>query len=224
MNPTQKTARILALLMLSSLIIGMSINLFLLGPATFSSDYLTEAAGHSQQVISSLLLGLLTGLFMMTMAVLMYPLFRQHNPLLAVGYVAINGIKFAIGAIDKTTVYSLLAVSNEFVKGETSDKNTLKMMGSIFSNIHDWTHLSDILFSFILFFILFYLLFKSKLVPSFFSLWGMLAAMLGSAEMLLNFYGFHHQWHFLLLFPMALVQLLLSIWLLIKGFKTPTAT
>lgn len=71
-------------------------------------------------------------------------------------------------------------------------------------------------------FVLYYTLFKSKLVPKIISVFGILAVSLMFIEEVFSFFGNSISMNMLL--PMALIQLTLPIWLLIKGLNSESST
>ena len=81
-----------------------------------------------------------------------------------------------------------------------------------------WTHLMTILIPAITALVFFYVLFMYRLVPRFIAVWGFTAAILMAIAIVLMIYGKVES--ILLLAPFGLNQLFLSIWLMVKGFKT----
>ena len=63
-----------------------------------------------------------------------------------------------------------------------------------------------------------YLLYQSKLVPRFISIWGLIASILFLIASLLGIIGFPELQSFSLL-PIVLNEVLLAIWLIVKGFN-----
>jgi hypothetical protein len=218
----QKIIRIVGALFLIILILGMYNNLFLLGPISFSKDFLTSVGTNSNAVISSVLLSLFTGILSLIIDILLYGIFKTYSKNLALGYLIFGVIKFCFGIVDNAAVFALLAVSNEFLQSASTstDANLYKTLGNIIGNAREMTHLIDILFGFSGYGLFFYLMFKGRLLPMFFIVFGFIASLSGATEMLLNLYGINHQWHMLMLLPLALCQLLFSIWLIIKGFSS----
>lgn len=66
---------------------------------------------------------------------------------------------------------------------------------------------------------LYYLLFKSKLVPRFISIWGLIAVALLFTEMMLITFG--NSKGMILMAPMGLNEIFLGFWLIFKGFNIP---
>jgi len=68
--------------------------------------------------------------------------------------------------------------------------------------------------------ILNYLLYKSKLVPRWISAWGFIGATLLLAEGLLGMVGLSSTISSFLVLPIALNEMFLAVWLIIKGFNS----
>ena len=65
----RSTARIVGALFLIP--IGFLNNMVLLGPYTFSKDYLTSVAAHSSQVTLAMILGIISGIISISIAVML---------------------------------------------------------------------------------------------------------------------------------------------------------
>ena len=63
----------------------------------------------------------------------------------------------------------------------------------------------------------YYLLFKSKLIPRFISVWGLIAVAILFTEMMLITFG--DSLRMILMIPMGLNEIFLGIWLIVKGFN-----
>jgi Domain of unknown function (DUF4386) len=222
MNDLNKnTGRIVGVLFLLTLILGMYNNLFLLGPISFSKDFLNSVGTNSNAVISSVLLSLFTGILSLAIDILLYGIFKKYSKNLAMAYLIFGVIKFCFGIVDNAAVFTLLSVSNEFLQsGTATDANLYKTLGNIIGNAREMTHLIDILFGLFCYFLFFYLMLRTKLLPIFLIIFGFIASISGVTEMILNLYGINHKWHIFMLLPLALCQLLFSIWLIIKGFNS----
>jgi hypothetical protein len=61
-------------------------------------------------------------------------------------------------------------------------------------------------------------LFRSKLIPRWLSVWGFTGAVLYLAEPLLLMFGF--KWE-LLFAPLAVQEMVMAVWLIVKGFNRP---
>ena len=63
---------------------------------------------------------------------------------------------------------------------------------------------------------IYYLFYQSRLIPRWLSVWGIIGGILYFASPLLGMYGI--EWGFLML-PLAVQEMVLALWLIIKGFN-----
>jgi hypothetical protein len=217
MNSTKKTARIVAVLLLLTIIIGILINQFLQGPIVFSKDFLTKVSANSNQIIISTVLGVVTGALGVGIAVILLPIFAQYKRLSYL-YFGFSLIGFAIILIDNVSVLSILGLSQEYVNAEASAADELQTLGTILFQTRWWTHYTMLLISGLPLFMFYYLFFLTKLIPRFISVWGLIGVLMLFTEVLLSFFG--QGIGMILFLPLGLVQILMVIWLLIKGFNT----
>ena len=214
MKSNQKTAKIVGVLFLFIFFIGVTVYQVLQAPL-LSDDVLKETATHQNQLISSTLLNMLSGILSISIAVLLFPVFKAYNTNLARLYFAFTLLNFIAIVIDNGSVFSLLELSK--VSSDIKNIETLNALQKVFSEKHWWTHYFSLLTSCFPVFVLYYTLFVAKLVPKLISLIGIIASILMFVEMLSSIFG--HGISMNLMLPMAFIQLLLPIWLIIKGFK-----
>ncbi|WP_442265587.1 DUF4386 domain-containing protein [Tenacibaculum sp. ZS6-P6] len=214
MKSNQKTARIVGVLFLFIFFAGVTVYQVLQAPL-LSDDILKETATHQNQLISSTLLNMLSGILSISIAVLLFPVFKTYSTNLARLYFAFTLLNFIAIVIDNGSVFSLLELSK--VSSDIKNIDTLNALQKVFSEKHWWTHYFSLLTSCFPVFVLYYTLFIAKLVPKLISLVGIIASILMFIEMLSSIFG--HGISMSLMLPMAFIQLLLPIWLLIKGFK-----
>ena len=217
MNPTKKTARIVAVLLLLTIIIGILINQFLQGPIIFSKDFLTKVSANSNQIIFSTILGIAAGAIGVGITVILLPIFKQYKGLSYL-YFGFSIIAFAIILIDNAIILSILTLSQENVKAEASTTGYLESLGTVLYQTRWWTHYTTLLISGLPLFMFYYLFFLSNLIPRFISVWGLIGVLMLFTEVLLSFFG--QGIGMILFLPLGLVQIIMVVWLLIKGFNT----
>ena len=217
MYSNQKAGRISGALLLFVFVSGVLIFQFLQGPVLFSDEYLSTTSEHSNQIIVSVLLSMLSGLATILIATILLPIFKRHSSLLGYLFLAFCIVSFIAVMLDNVSVISMLELSNEYVaNGSDSSLNILETM--VYQR-HRWTHYFYLLLSCFPVFVLYYTLYRSKLVPRLISIFGIFAVALMFVEEVLSIFGQGISMDMLL--PMALVQLTLPIYLLIKGLKSP---
>ena len=217
MYSNQRVGRITGALLLFIFISGVVIFQFLQGPVLFSDNFLTTTSQNSNPIIISVLLSILSGLATITVATLLLPIFKRHNPHLAYVYFAFCILGFIAIMIDNVSVISMLELSNEYVKN--GNHTSVDMLETLVYQRHRWTHYFYLLLSCFPVFVLYYTLYLSKLVPRIISIFGIFAVILMFIEEVLSIFG--HSISMNMLLPIALIQITLPLWLLFKGLNTP---
>ncbi|EDP69754.1 hypothetical protein FBALC1_09492 [Flavobacteriales bacterium ALC-1] len=215
MYSNQKTGRITGILLLFVFISGILIFQFLQGSVLFSDDFLTTTSENSNKIISSTLLGIFSGITSIVIATLLLPIFKRHNSYLAYLYFAFCILNFIAIMVDNVSVISMLEMSNEYANNEND--SSVKILETLVYQRHRWTHYFYLLISCFPVFVLYFTLYVSKLVPKIISIFGIFAVLLMFIEELLSIFG--HSISMDLLFPIAIIQLTLPIWLIFKGLK-----
>ncbi|MDP2525947.1 DUF4386 domain-containing protein [Maribacter dokdonensis] len=218
MKSSNNLGRGVGLLFLLIFVMGILVYQYLQGPILFSDDFVTTAAPNANKLIISVLLGCLSGLFSIGIAALLFPVLKKHSITLAVLYVAFSILDFVAISIDNTSVVAMLELSKEYVTNVEVNKSVLESMAPIFSQKHWWTHYLSLFISCFSVFVLYFAFYRTKLIPRVLSGFGMLAVLLMFIEILASILGEGISMNMLL--PMGLIQLILPLWLLVKGLNT----
>jgi len=219
MNSNKKAGRIIGVLFLLIFFTGILIYQFLQGQILFTDNFLTTASSSSNQIIISTLLGILSGVTSIIIAIILLPIFKRHSFNLAFIYFAFCILNFVAISIDNISVLSMLELSQEYVKNGTDNSNSFKILGTMLYGKHWWTHYLTLLISCFSVFVLYYTLYFSRLIPRAISVFGIIAVILMFIEILFSIFG--HSISMNMLIPIGLIQLFLSIWLIFKGLDSP---
>ena len=217
MNSNQKVGRITGVLFLFVFISGVIIFQFLQGSVLFSDNFLTTASENSNQIISSIVLGIFSGIASIVIATLLLPIFKRHSLNLAYLYFAFCILNFIAIMIDNVSVISMLELSQEYVKN--GNDGSLKVLETLIYKKHWWTHYFYLLISCFPVFVLYYTFCLYKLVPRIISIFGIAAVIIMFIEELLSIFG--HGIGMNMLLPIGLIQLILPLWLIFKGLNSP---
>ncbi|WP_284646622.1 DUF4386 domain-containing protein [Paenibacillus silviterrae] len=221
MSANQKTAKIVGVLFILAAVTSI-IGLLLYDPILNHPDYLTNGYANKTQVISGALFELILVCSAIGTSIMMYPLFRRHNESIALGYVCFRFLEAVLITVGVLSVLALLTLSQDFVNAPAPDASSYQAAGTLLTAIHDWTFMLGPNFMLgINTMMCSYLLYKSKLVPRFISYMGLTGAALIFIAALLEMYGVILQlsaWGAVLAIPVALYEMTLAVWLLVKGF------
>jgi hypothetical protein len=217
MNASQKTARIVGALFLTSNVVFILGAMVFVEPILGAPDYLRLVSANRAQVVLGALLELFNAVAYIGIAVLMFPILRQRFESMALGYVGFRVIEFVMQTLSDLSPLSLLALSEEFVRAGAPEASSLQALGTLLLAERIWAfHMVSVTFG--LGALMFYtMLYRSKLIPRFISLWGLLGAAIVLVNALLEMFGMPPG---NLGVVMLLNELFLGVWLIVKGFNS----
>ncbi|WP_375578636.1 DUF4386 domain-containing protein [Marivirga tractuosa] len=205
------------------IIIGMITGVFSISSVVDSPDYLTEAASNANQVIISTIFQFILLLTYLAFAILLFPLIKRFNNGLSIGFLSFRILTSAILAFGTIILMSILALSQEFVKNASESILIFEALGNVLKTTRDYINHVFMVLTLGIGNLLLYLLFlKSKLIPKWLSVWGILGTVLSVfASLLLLFQVVEviTPQYLILNAPTAILELILGFWLIIKGFN-----
>ena len=187
-------------------------------PVGDSADPLASASTHQGSVVTGAMLVLVMGLSLALIPVVLFPILRRVNEVLAVGYLVLRG------AVE-TTCYVLLAVSwllFASLGGVTQGSDGVgSWLGDTLFNAEAPNTVLALVFCLGATF--FYVaLYRSRIVPRWISVWGLAAIPLYVAAAMLAAYGVvgaAATGQVLLFMPMAVQEMVLAVWMIARGFR-----
>ena len=220
MKSNKNIGRFVGLLFLLIFATGIIVYQVLQGPILFSDAFLTITSENSTKIIISTLLLFLSGATSIIIATILLPIFKKYNITLAFLYLAFTILSFIAIFIDNINVLSLLELSNEYIKNGSNTSSVFFELGSLFNKKHWWSHYLSLLISCFPVFVLYYTLYISKLVPKILSIVGIGAVIFMFIQILSSILGQGISMNMLL--PIGLIQLIFPLWLIFKGFNSPS--
>ena len=229
-NTHRMTAVIVGVLFIIGTVSGVLSGVVTL-PTLEAADYLSEVAANPSGMITGALLVLIMGIPLAMVPVVMFPLFREHNEVLALGAVVFRGVLEAVCYMGIVIVWLLLVVlGREYVAAGAPDGSYFQTLGALLRAASHWTeHLLAIVFSIggLMIYALFY---RSRLLPRWLSIWGFVGGLMYLVAALVNI--FDPQLPMLsvasgvgrLMAPLAVQEMFLALWLIVKGFSPAAFT
>lgn len=215
---TNKKIAIIAGALFITATVAYSFGVFLLDPILGGPDYLTQTSEKEYLVIIGSFLVLIDSVAVAGIGIVLYPILKKHNEVLALGYAGARIAESLLFIINVITMLTLLTLSQEFLKTGAPDASYHQTLGAVLLAASNWAYLLGLGLAFALSaLILNYLLFKSKLIPRWLSGWGFIGAALVFANFLLEFFGINPVE--ILFFPIAVQEMVFAIWLILKGFN-----
>ena len=222
MNSYRKTAIIVGILFLSGYV-GVFLGGAVSGPFLNDPDYLSNIYPNKIRVIIGILIEvLLNDVPVVGIGVLLFPILKKYSEGIALWYVGMRVIEAVTLIVGSISALSLITLSQEYIAAGAVDASSFQASGALALAVRSWA--GDVMLT--VFFIagaliLYSLLYKSKLVPRFISVWGLIAVASLITANVLGVPDLTHSFQpvMILYFPIVLSELLLSIWLIVKGFN-----
>lgn len=199
------------------------------GPILESPDYLEIAYPNRIMATIGVLLEFACVLAIPLIPVVLYPILRKHNEALALGYFGFRFLEAVLFVLVQINTLIVISFSQSYLSSGRADAASWQNLGSAFQSWNLWA------FYFYIFFftiggLLFYsALYQSELVPRFISVWGLIAAALllvGTVlEIVEALSGIPAGVRELVYAaPIALNEMVLAVWLIVKGFNPAAMT
>jgi len=191
-------------------------------PVRNADDPLAYAADHSGSVATGALLVLVMGLSLVFVPVVLFPVLRRVNEVLATGYLIIRG------AVE-TTTYVIVAIAwlllPPLAETMSAGPGTASPVGVRLGTVLIDSEGASVMMSlvFCLGAALFYvLLFRSRIIPRWITVWGFAGVLLYVAAYLLAMYGVVGIDSYeanLLQLPLFVQEMVMAVWMIARGFR-----
>jgi len=218
MDSNRKTAIIVGALIITALVSTALSGVFT-GPVD-DPDYLTAVSANENRFLLGVLFQLILTASVVAIPIVMFPIFKKHSESLALGYVVARIFEGFFDIVIAMSLLLLLTLSREFVEAGASAAPYFRTSGTLLLAVRDWSSVVEN-FPFCLGALIFYyLLYRLILVPRWLSVWGFLGAALFLATVPFRMFGLLPPLALVLAVPLILNELVLAIWLIVKGFNS----
>jgi hypothetical protein len=195
----------------------------MLGSLLDDAGYLTSLADDQTQVRIGAVLDLATAAAVVAIPIMLYGVLKRHNETVSVAYLIARTLEAVVIVVGALVVLALLAVSQDFVASAMPDAESSETTGSMLLATRDLTDATgtQLIFS-LTAVILNYSLYRSRLVPRFISIWGLIGTPLMLTAGVLALFGRDpfSTASVLLAAPLAINEMALAFWLIVRGFTT----
>jgi hypothetical protein len=224
MSTSRKTAVIVGVLFIIGTVAGV-LSVVLTSSILNGPDFLAAVAANGNQVIIAALLVLTMGLALAMVPVVIFPILKQHNEVLALGYVVFRG------ALETFTYFVvviawllLIPLSQAFVGAGAADASSFLALGALSLKAAEiGASLTAIVFP-LGAAMLYAVLYQSKLIPRWLSVWGLIAVALNFVSTgLAGVFGLTPQMSTIQMvtnLPIFLQEMVMAVWLIVKGFNS----
>jgi Domain of unknown function (DUF4386) len=222
-SSSRKTAVIVGVLFIVGTLAGV-LSVVLTSSILNASDLLAAVAANGNQVIIAALCVLTMGLALAMVPVVIFPILKQHNEVLALGYVVFRGALETVTYFIVVIAWLLLIpLSQAFVAAGAADASSFRALGAFALKAAEiGASLTAIVFP-LGAAMLYVALYRSRLIPRWLSVWGLIAVALNFVSTgLAGVFGLTPQMSAIQMatnLPIFLQEMVMAGWLIVKGFN-----
>jgi len=191
-------------------------------PVHDADDPLSYAANHSDAVATGALLVLVMGLSLAFVPVVLFPILRRVDEVLATGYLIIRGaVETAAYVIIAIAWLLLVPLAETMSAGPGTASPAGVRLGTLVIDSDGASAMLTLVFCVgaVLFYVLLY---RSRIVPLWITMWGFVGIPLYAAAYLLAMYGTissNSSEQNLLQLPLGAQEMVLAVWMIARGFR-----
>jgi hypothetical protein len=220
MKHYRKTTIIVGVLFIIATVAGVLSVLIFTGSLLEDTDYLRAVYSNANRVVTGALLELVMALAVAGTAIWLYPVFKRYNPGLALSYVGLRLIEAVFILAFPMVLLSLLTLGRESTQAAAATGSTYHVIGALLLAVNDWANwLGPTLVFCLGALVLNGVLFRTRLVPRFISVWGLIGAVLFIVGGLMGLYGVEAGFRDMLFVPIAVNEMVFAVWLIVRGFN-----
>ncbi len=219
MDTTRKIAVITGVLFILATLTGPLLATPLT-PDTTGTDYIARFSAQPNQVAGGVLFWIISAFTGAGIAIAMYPVLKERNTGLALGSVIFRAIEASFYLVGKVILLSLLTLGQQYRTAGVADRTLLQAIGNLLVSVWENAALVAVFAFCVGAFMYYYLFFQSRLIPRWLSGFGIVAIILMmTACVLALFSGNRITSYIPLAAPIAVQEIVLGVWLIVKGFN-----
>lgn len=193
-----------------------------------ATNYLESVSTKAGLVVTRAVLLFIGGAAAVGIGISLYPVLRKYSEGLALGSAVFRTAEGVFDFISVLGLLILITLSQQFVKAGAPDPSYFQTFGVLSVSGFHWAVNVVKLMAFSIGCLLYYLVFyRTKLIPRWLSGWGVVAAIMTMLSALLVMYGLIAPFstaQVILNLPILPQELVLAVWLIVKGFNPSAAT
>jgi hypothetical protein len=221
-NSYRKIALIAGVLFLVTHVTSIG-GLLLYEPVMNDPGFIT-GSGNEAGVIWGVLFEVFLALANIGTAIVLYPVVKKWGESNAIGYVAMRTLEAAVIAIGVIPILVIVTLRHQLEGSSGVDTSSYFALAGTLVSFHNWTFLvGPSFFCGTNTVLLAYLMYRSKLVPRFIPLLGLIGGPLVFVSGVFQMFGIYDQislWSFIAAIPIFSWELSLAIRLVVKGFNS----
>jgi hypothetical protein len=204
-------------------VLGFAAGILSVAYAVDAPDYLLKAAANANEVMTAAFFHLMMAPAYVGIAIALYPVLKQYHPHLAFGFASFRVIAGGFIILAVVFLLLILTLSQEFVRAGAPEAAYFQTLGVLLQAGRDLVNHIAMILAVSLSGLMYYaMLYQTRLVPRWLSGWGLVGTTLTIFATLLVMFrliGIITTSYLVLNLPMALQEMVLAAWLIVKGFR-----
>jgi len=196
--------------------------LVLYDPVLDNSHYIT-GSGHDTRVLWGAFFEVILAISVIGTAVTLFPIVKRQHEGIALGYVAGRLVEAVVIVVGIISLLSVVTLRQDLAGAAGAGGASVVTAGQSLVAVHDWTFLFGPGLAIGLnTLMLAYLMYRSRLVPRFIALLGLIGGPMVFASSIAVLFGLYDQlsaWSSIPTIPVFAWEMSLAVWLIVKGFK-----
>lgn len=221
MDPVRKTAITVGVLFIVATLAGVLSAVFS-EPLMDEKDYLTELAANDVSLSAGALSLIIMAVAIALIPAAAFPILRLYDQSMAIAYVVLRSLEAAIFLVLAGVMAVLLVLSEEFVDTASVGETHFSTLGAVLLGAVDAIDPISVIVFTLSALLLNYILFRTGLVPQWLAIWGFVGGLLHLAAGVISIFATLEPFSattILLAAPIALSEMVLAVWLIVKGFS-----
>ncbi|MBI9063737.1 MAG: DUF4386 domain-containing protein [Marinilabiliaceae bacterium] len=224
MNSNKRVSRIAGIL----IILGIIAGILSIVPFVESGNYLNEVYPNRNQVLTGAIFQFFLVPIYIGFSLVLYQVLRNYNKSLSLGFVGFRIMAGVFQLIGMILLPIFILISQKYLTQTASNIVLYETIGEVLKLFRDLAnHLGVILATGLGNLILYYVFYKGKHIPVWLSLWGIVGnslIMIASFLLLFQLIEVISTEYGIMTMPLVLQEIVLAIWLLVKGLNLPLET
>jgi hypothetical protein len=217
MNTYKTTARVVGIVYLAGFAVGLTGN-GLIQSILGAPDHLSTVTANSMMLTIGAILWLIAVVGDGAHGVLMFPILKKHSERMAIGYLAARIVDAVFISIMVLFILLQIPLGSEYLKAAASDTIYFQALSTISEQASQHAYQIGTSALGISGLILNYTFYKSKLIPRFLAVWGLVGYATIIFGMLSETMG--SGWGLVSSIPGGLWEVFTGVWLIVKGFNS----
>ena len=217
MNTYRTTARVVGVVYLAGFVVGIAGEI-LIQSILGTPNRLSTVSANSMTVAIGAILWLMAVVGDAAHGVLMFPILKQHNERIAIGYLAARIVDAVFIAVMVLFVLIQIPLGSEYVKAAAPDASYLQALSTVFAQAQLYAYEIGMITLGISGLMLCSTLYRAKLVPRWLAVWGLVGYAIIFCGMVSEVMG--SGLGLVSSIPGGLWEVFIGVWLIAKGFNS----